>query len=271
MPNSARATSTSDHLHELAAAAAELAVAESPERIARFAQLLRTGRVSADSPDGALQDLLALPSARLPRYVGVLKAAQSLSAADAALALETAALAIQRAQSDAPGIEVARTGPAAGTFRLRTTGTVSREIIDASARKLLVVGYSVTSSANDAGFAAQTLGAIRRAAARGVVVTAVLHRDPKNREALLASWPAASPIPSIFTWPESPEDAMTKLHAKVIVGDGRDALVTSANLTYHGYEANIELGVRVSGEPARLVEAHFRELIRSEELVVWQG
>lgn len=62
---------------------------------------------------------------------------------------------------------------------------------------------------------------------------------------------------------------MAKLHAKVIVADGRDALVTSANLTYHGYEANIEIGVRVSGEPARLVEKHFRELIRAEELVLW--
>jgi len=64
---------------------------------------------------------------------------------------------------------------------------------------------------------------------------------------------------------------MAKLHAKVIVADARDALVTSANLTYHGYEANIELGVRISGDPARLVDAHFRELIRSEELIVWDA
>jgi phosphatidylserine/phosphatidylglycerophosphate/cardiolipin synthase-like enzyme len=76
-------------------------------------------------------------------------------------------------------------------------------------------------------------------------------------------------MPSVFTWPESPKDAMTKLHAKTIVADSADALVTSANLTYHGYEANIELGVRVSGEPARLVEAHFRDLIRAEEVILW--
>ncbi len=62
---------------------------------------------------------------------------------------------------------------------------------------------------------------------------------------------------------------MTKLHAKVIIADGRDALITSANLTYHGYEANIEIGVRVAGEPARLVEDHFRDLIRAEELILW--
>jgi phosphatidylserine/phosphatidylglycerophosphate/cardiolipin synthase-like enzyme len=62
-----------------------------------------------------------------------------------------------------------------------------------------------------------------------------------------------------------------KLHAKVIVGDARDALATSANLTYHEYEANIEIGIRVSGEPVRLVEQHCRELIRAKELVPWAG
>jgi cardiolipin synthase len=127
----------------------------------------------------------------------------------------------------------------------------------------------VTASPNGTGLASETLASIRRAAARDVVVTALLHRDPKNRQALLAAWPLSAPVPSIFTWPESPTDAMTKLHAKTIVADNADALVTSANLTYHGYDANIELGVRISGEPARLVEAHFRELIRAEELILW--
>jgi phosphatidylserine/phosphatidylglycerophosphate/cardiolipin synthase-like enzyme len=253
-------------------AVSELAVAETAERITQFAELLRSERVTPDTPAGLLQDHLALASARLSRYSDVLQAARSApaSAAELALLLEVAVAAAERARSKMSTVEVARTGPAGGAFDLRTTGTVSREIIQGAARKLLVVGYSVTSSPNDAGLAAQTLAAIRRAAERGVVVTAVLHRDPKNLEALLASWPSALPLPSVYTWPESPEDSMAKLHAKVIVADGRDALVTSANLTYHGYEANIELGVRVTGDPARLVDAHFRELIRSEELVMWQ-
>src|SRR3954451_19375061 len=79
LPSSARATSTSDDVHELAAAAAELAGSETPERVMRFAQLLRSRDLSAESPAGALQDHLAVPSARLPRYVNVLKAFQSAS------------------------------------------------------------------------------------------------------------------------------------------------------------------------------------------------
>jgi phosphatidylserine/phosphatidylglycerophosphate/cardiolipin synthase-like enzyme len=210
-------------------------------------------------------------SSRLSHYVQVLNLGRALGAspAEIALLLEGAVAAAELVRSHQPFVEVARTGPAGGAFRLRTTGTVSREIIDSAESKILVVGYSVTGSPNYAGLASQTLASIRRAAKRGVVVTALLHRDPKNREALLASWPSASSMPSIFTWPESPSDAMTKLHAKVIVADSRDALVTSANLTYHGYEANIEIGVRVTREPARLVEAHFRELIRAGVLIAW--
>jgi len=251
--------------------AAELAATETPERVERLISLLRDALLSAETPAGALQDQLALPSARLSLYVQLLQAARDAGATstEVALVLDGAVAAADRVRSRSPRVEVARTGPAGGAFHLRTTGTVSREIVDAATRTLLVVGYSVTASPSDAGLASETRAAIRRAAARGVVVTALLHRNPKNRVALLASWPGSVAMPSVFTWPESPTDAMTKLHAKVIIADSADALVTSANLTYHGYEANIELGVRISGEPARLVEAHFRELIRAEELILW--
>jgi hypothetical protein len=245
---------------------------ESRERVERFISLLRAALLSAETPAGALQDQIELPSSRLAPYAQLLDAgrAEGVSPREIALLLEGSLAAAEWFRSRAPLVEIARTGPAGGVFHLRTTGTVSREIIEAAKRKILLVGYSVTTSANDAGLASQTLASIRRAASRGVVVTALLHRDPRNRDALLASWPQAAPEPSVFTWPESPLDAMTKLHAKTIVADGENALVTSANLTYHGYEANIEIGVRVSGEPARLVEAHFLELIRAEELILWR-
>ena len=271
--NSVPATSRSEAVRRFAVAAAQLSTAETPERVERFISMLRQGKLAAETPAGTLQDRLALSSSRLTRYVDFLHLGDAAGASptEMALVLEGAAAAAELARSRAPGLEIARTGPAGGPFHLRTTGTVSREIVEGAAAKLLVVGYSVTVSANDAGLAEQTLATIREAAARGVVVTALLHREKSNRKALLASWPAASPAPSIFTWPESPHDTMAKLHAKAIVADSREALVTSANLTYHGYEANIELGVKVSGEPARLVEKHFRELIRAEELIPWRG
>jgi phosphatidylserine/phosphatidylglycerophosphate/cardiolipin synthase-like enzyme len=49
------------------------------------------------------------------------------------------------------------------------------------------------------------------------------------------------------------------LHAKCIVIDGREALVTSANFTEAAQERNIELGLLVrSAEIASRIERHFQ-------------
>jgi phosphatidylserine/phosphatidylglycerophosphate/cardiolipin synthase-like enzyme len=62
---------------------------------------------------------------------------------------------------------------------------------------------------------------------------------------------------------------MAKMHAKVLVADARDALVTSANLTYHGFVGNVEMGVRIIGKPAKTIADVFNRLLVDREFVVW--
>lgn len=51
---------------------------------------------------------------------------------------------------------------------------------------------------------------------------------------------------------------MAALHAKVISVDGQRTLITSANLSYHGQEGNIELGTLIeSVKTAKEVEDLF--------------
>ena len=65
----------------------------------------------------------------------------------------------------------------------------------------------------------------------------------------------------IYNYPKQ-EDKMSALHAKVISVDQTDTLITSANLSYHGQEGNIELGVRIhSKELAKQVEDIFTSLV----------
>ena len=60
---------------------------------------------------------------------------------------------------------------------------------------------------------------------------------------------------------------MSALHAKVISIDQRETLITSANLSYHGQEGNIELGTHiVSKDVARQVDHIFTQLLFSKEL-----
>ena len=41
---------------------------------------------------------------------------------------------------------------------------------------------------------------------------------------------------------------MAALHAKVISVDGKQTLITSANLSYHGQQGNIEIGTLIESE-----------------------
>ena len=66
-----------------------------------------------------------------------------------------------------------------------------------------------------------------------------------------------------YEWPTNlrePPDA--KLHAKAVIVDGHDVLLTSANMTNAAYDKNIELGVLCrGGTTAARVQKHFDALI----------
>jgi len=51
------------------------------------------------------------------------------------------------------------------------------------------------------------------------------------------------------------------MHAKCLLVDGTDLLITSANFTFHGLQGNVEIGVRLSGPPAAEARKIFSYLI----------
>lgn len=237
----------------------------------RFEAALGSGRIDLSPTVASIQDTLGIDSARAHGFRQVLLSRGARSASEILDHLRGARAAVAQALADTPDVQVAWTHPGPVQPAVRTTGAVAREIIDGSSRSLLVVGYSVTVDADLAGLAAQTVAAMGRAATRGVRVTAILHRETRNREALLRGWPAGREPPGIFTWPQREGDEMAALHAKVLVADARVALVTSANLTYHGFEANVEVGVRITGHAAAQLESVFHELIRVRDFVPWSA
>jgi phosphatidylserine/phosphatidylglycerophosphate/cardiolipin synthase-like enzyme len=54
-----------------------------------------------------------------------------------------------------------------------------------------------------------------------------------------------------------------------VEADDEALLVTSANLTYHGLFANLELGILVRGSVAGEVRRHFDRLERQGHLKEW--
>ena len=82
-------------------------------------------------------------------------------------------------------------------------------------------------------------------------------------------WPGTR-LPQLYYDPRSLATAgpvHSVLHAKCVVIDGREALVTSANFTEAAQERNIELGLLVNSPVvAGQIEEHFYSLIRNGHL-----
>jgi cardiolipin synthase A/B len=240
---------------------------EGARRVILFADALEAGKVALSTPNAALQAHLGVQHSRIRSYRDVLTTAPSID--QLILALRIAAHTAEVVGSAQTVVEVAWTYPGIARPGLRTTGGVAREIIAQCKQTLLLVGYSVAVDAALTGLAAQTIEAIARAAERGVLVTAVLHKDV-NRQALLQAWRTGVRRPSIFRWANAERDEMAAIHAKLLVGDRFDALVTSANLTYHGLQGNLEMGLRVKGRPAAEIQDRFQDLIHDGDLVSWE-
>lgn len=245
--------------------AASLTVNEGRARVLAFADSLALGQLHLGSRPSDLQRHLGISNARIRAYLDVLQIASDIP--DLVVILRSSAATATAFYSKQQLVEVAWTFPGSARPSLRTTGGVAREIIDAAQEVLLVVGYAVTVDSQLSGLAAQTVDAIARASERGVEVVVVLHRAA-NRLALLQAWRSGVPLPSIFTWPPT-GDPMAAIHAKLLIADRNDALVTSANLTYHGFEKNLEMGLRVTGGAAANMDDGIRGLITSGELVEW--
>ncbi len=104
------------------------------------------------------------------------------------------------------------------------------------------------------------MAALDAAVGRGVYVSLIVE-SPEKLEG--GGGAAAYDRLRVYQWPidrREPPDA--KLHAKAVIVDGRDVLLTSANMTNAAYDKNIELGVLCrGGGVARQVQRHFDGLI----------
>jgi len=182
------------------------------------------------------------------------------------LAIKAAALTIEKKRERTSPTQVVWTGPQSASSGFRATEEVVKEIVESSKKELLVVGYWIFGGYEESGIVRKIFNAVSNAAKRGVNVTLVLDSSSKDQNdnfcQIQEMWPFDVAIPEIYTWDVSERESPQKLHAKILATDLKDGLVTSANLTHSAFELNMEMGVRISGEPVRQITNHFKLLIR---------
>jgi|688.fasta_scaffold157751_2 phosphatidylserine/phosphatidylglycerophosphate/cardiolipin synthase-like enzyme len=257
----------------------DLIASQSSENIGSFIQALREGRITFVSRSRDLQRVLDGPIEIIQAFQKILETWPEGSAANVfqlADSLEVASLSAQQV-TQLPRAELVWTGPVSGHPTARKTYQVLNEMLRHASAKVLIVGYSLFLKGDLAGGLMVELG---RLSSRGVKVVFIVDRrysgwggDGRQGHSvrqIQQAWPSNTPRPEIFSW-ASDEDESSKLHAKVLLVDDRDLLVTSANLTGAGMETNLELGVRLQGETARNCADHFAGLVASAffDLETW--
>lgn len=178
----------------------------------------------------------------------------------AALALALESVQASGRSADVPAVEVVVTGPDSPAAPVRLTSEVVRQLIDQATHRVTLVSYAAYRMAS-------VISALDDAVTRGVSVNLIL----ESAENLDGGGGAhAYAKYRTYQWPtdrREPPDA--KLHAKAVIIDNRDVLLTSANMTNAAYDKNIELGVLCrGGGVAKQVQQHFDALITSGVLEI---
>jgi cardiolipin synthase A/B len=230
---------------------------------------LESGRLTASST-ATVRSSLAQGNAQLEGQIRKLQelwttALPGLHGGALALALRTGADGIQLERLMSPKTQIVWTGPKVEGSYVRATREIVREIVRGAQRELLIVGFWLAARDDGEGIIEELIALLSDAVGRGVAVTMVLDERQRsdgsdNRKILLEVWPETVPLPRLLTWRLPVGDKHLKLHAKVMVADDRDALVTSANLTWYAMDRNIEMGVRMVGQPAATIGLHMRLL-----------
>jgi PLD-like domain len=244
-----------------------------PAAVSAMATALRTARISLTSSSVGIDAVPSVSPETARRAASAFRSLQGLVDANAvATALDVGNELRRIERLDRPEIELVWTGPSAEGPIVRPTAEVVQEMIRnvRESGEVLLVGYSLT--ADDGSIMQEIIALLGAASKRRAAIVIILHRDNDelNRRHLMDAWDVFAKKPKVFTWDPPPHHPYTKLHAKALVVDRLDALVTSANLTFHGLESNLELGLRVRGPQAGWIAERFDHLIASEVLTEWK-
>jgi cardiolipin synthase A/B len=250
-------------VEELARAARELPA----NSLARLAAILEGASALTEAVEAAMLAVLVQPASRerVREIVGRLRKVEPPVPPVAVAWALSGASACDAWHREHGRIDLVWTGPTTLSLGIYRTQQTLLEVIDGAVRSLLIVA-----------FAAYRVEGVRRALAateaRGVDVILVVETDEgpggKVDYGPLRALVEGTGGFRVFEWPAESRprdgDRYGALHAKCALADDEVLFVSSANMTGHALELNMELGVVIRGGavPAQ-AGRHFDELMRT--------
>lgn len=151
-------------------------------------------------------------------------------------------------------IGLVATVPLAFSLKTKRIQNVAEELIRNAKESILLTGYSVS------GFISKIIDLLIEKSQKGVLVK-IFFNDLKSQSSVKKIIEYRSKFLQVYDYTNR-EDKMAALHAKIIVVDKKETLISSANLSYHGMSGNIEIGTCISSEKiAKQIEELFKDLL----------
>ena len=156
---------------------------------------------------------------------------------------------------EAEKAELAITAPISFKLKARKINEVITNMIQDSQKSITLTGYSVSD------YFSEMIDLIISKSQQGIYVRLYLNDYEKHKTNLKRQMDLRTKHLRVFDY-QKQDDEMAALHAKTIVVDEKELLVSSANLSYHGMQGNVEMGIRlVSEDKAKQVESLLKEMV----------
>jgi cardiolipin synthase len=231
--------------------------------------------LSAGQADALAYEISIATAPRLIRQIGGLAApaavtrmcelwieCKDVDGSGLADAIRCAARAV-KSVSSYEKVELLYTGPDSGALRRNLQGLL--EVIRGARERLWVVSYVIVGVAD-------VLRALEERASAGVMVNVLVDHRPDKADLAFQRLATEAPGCHVHVWPDEERKfapgKFASLHAKFAVADGRQAFVSSANLTGYAMDHNLEVGYLVTGgSTPQMLERHMNDLVGSGALV----
>lgn len=169
------------------------------------------------------------------------------------VALRALALDRDDATAQALELEFVATLPGFSSSVARTTEVAIADLLLQAKHQVVVVGYELSEPS--------FIAALTAASRRGIELLCITDRRSGHGKRLLAKWPTDLMPPRVFQEKAIELSKMAKMHGKALLVDGQALFLSSANFTWLGMNANIELGVILRGPRIRQARVLFEELL----------
>lgn len=255
-------------MDKLLDAVAALVYLVSPEKIQAIASRVRG--TDARKADIALNDVVGTPIATgaVDELVEAWRAT-TVSATELASMLLAARHVLSKAMAE-QSIELVWTGPTTPFVAARRTEQALLQVINAARTTIFItsfVAYDVSS----------IVKALNAASARGVFVSMLLESSQDHGGTVsidgIGKMRTLVPSARLYAW-HGKVDPFSggRVHAKLAVADETMCFITSANLTGHAMDRNMEAGVLITGGSLpRLLDMHLRSLVDTNVIAIAPG